>query len=62
MAREGQFVYHVLGKQLVDYILLPFNVLVWPKSSFRFFCKMLQKNPDDLFGQSNIMLKKHSEC
>ena len=28
-------------------------VLGWPKSSFRFFHKMLQTNPNELFGQLN---------
>ena len=25
----------------------------WPKNSFRFFCMMLWKNPNELFGQSD---------
>ena len=29
-------------------------LLGWLKSSFRFFHKMLQKNPNKLFGQLNI--------
>ena len=28
-------------------------VLGWPKSSFRFFCNISQKNPNELFGQPN---------
>ena len=31
-------------------------VLGWLKSSFGFFCKMLWKNPDELFGQPNILI------
>ena len=27
----------------------------WSKSSFRFFHKILQKNPNKLFGQPNII-------
>ena len=30
------------------------SILVWPKSSFRFFHNILQKNPNELFGQPNI--------
>ena len=26
----------------------------WPKNSFKFFCKMVEKNPNKLFGQHNI--------
>ena len=29
------------------------NILGWPKSSFGFFYKMLQKNPNELFAQPN---------
>ena len=29
-------------------------ILGWPKSSFGFFCNILQKNPNELFGQPNI--------
>ena len=29
-------------------------ILGWPKSSFIFFCRKLQKNPNELFGQPNI--------
>ena len=29
-------------------------VLAWPKSSFGFFYEMLQKNPNELFGQRSI--------
>ena len=32
------------------------HVLGWPKSSFRFFHKMLQKNPNESFGQPNKTL------
>ena len=32
-------------------------ILYWPKSSFRFFCNILWKNPNKVFGQSN---KYHS--
>ena len=31
------------------------HVLSWPKSSFRFFHTILQKNPNELFGQHNIL-------
>ena len=31
-------------------------VLGWPKSLFRFFCKMLWKNLNELFGQPNIIV------
>ena len=33
------------------------QVLGWPKSSFRFFCNILWKNQNELFGQPNIYLK-----
>ena len=29
-------------------------ILGWPKSSFIFFCRILQENPNELFGQPNI--------
>ena len=32
------------------YLLFRSKVLDWSKMSFRFFCKMLQKNPNELFG------------
>ena len=35
----------------MNYIII--YILGWPKISFGFFCKMLRKNPDELFGQSN---------
>ena len=38
------------------------EILGWPKSSFRFFHKMLQKNRNELFGQPNISLCKLSFC
>ena len=31
-------------------------ILGWPKSSFRFFHKMLEKNPNKLSGQCNILI------
>ena len=31
------------------------HVLSWTKSSFRFFHTILQKNPNELFGQHNIL-------
>ena len=31
-----------------------FSLLGWPKSSFRFFIRWYRKNPNKLFGQSNI--------
>ena len=31
------------------------HVLGWRKSSFGFFHKMVQKNPNKLFGQPNII-------
>ena len=31
------------------------KLLGWPKSSLRFFCKRLWKNPNELFGQPNII-------
>ena len=31
-------------------------VLGWPKSSFRFFCKMLRKNLNKFFGQPNLIV------
>ena len=30
------------------------NLLGWPKSSFGVFCNILQKTPNELFGQPNI--------
>ena len=30
------------------------DILGWPKNSFGFFHKMIQKNPSQLFGQSSI--------
>ena len=35
-------------------MLEPFYILGWPKSLFRFFCKMLQKNTKEILGQLNI--------
>ena len=32
-----------------------FYKLDWPKSSFRLFCKMLQKNQNELIGQPNVL-------
>ena len=29
-------------------------ILGWPKNSFGFFCRRAQKNPNELFGQTNI--------
>ena len=36
------------------------NILVWPKSSFGFFRKMLWKNLKELYGQPNISFFKKS--
>ena len=33
------------------------ETLSWPKSLFGFFRKMVQKNPNKLFDQTNIMPK-----
>ena len=33
--------------------MLVWQLLGWQKSSFRFFCKMVWKNPYKLFGQPN---------
>ena len=35
------------------HIEIHIKTLGWPKSSFRFFCNSLWKNPNELFGQSN---------
>ena len=41
-------------------------VLGWPKSSFGFFCNILWKNPNELFGQPryllNTWMNQHSCC
>ena len=37
----------------VSFFFFFFNILGWPTSSFRFFCKMAWKNPNELFGQLN---------
>ena len=34
-----------------------FIVLCWPKSSLRFFHNIVQKNPNELFGQHNTINK-----
>lgn len=31
----------------------------WPKSLFKFFCKIVQRNPNKLFGQPNILSREH---
>ena len=36
------------------YSILIVLILAWPRSSFRFFCKMLWKNSNELLGQPNI--------
>ena len=33
----------------------------WPKSSFGFFCKMLWKDPSELFGQLNSIIQVYYE-
>ena len=41
------------------------RILVWPKSLFGFFREILQKDPNKLFGQLNIMsvqVSSHSQC
>ena len=46
-----------MSSMLFRAIVTPFHLLLdWPKSSFIFFCKMLWKNPNGLFGQSSISL------
>ena len=37
--------------------LLLNETLGWPKSLFGFFCTILQKNPNDFFGQPNRFLR-----
>ena len=32
------------------------NMLGWPKSLFRFFCAMLQKNSNESFGQPILLM------
>ena len=34
------------------------NFMSWPISSFRFFCKMVWENVNELFGQLNIYKTK----
>ena len=49
--------YRHMGSMLFRAIVAPFHLLLdWPKSLFIFFCKMLWKNPNGLFGQSSISL------
>ena len=44
-----------MSSMLFRAIVTPFHLLLdWPKSSFIFFCKMLWKNPNGLFGQPSI--------
>ena len=45
-------------RKIKSIVLLYSNVeiLDWPKGSFVFFCKMLWKNPNKLFGQPSIKL------
>ena len=37
------------------------KVLGWPKSSFGFFCNILWKNTNELFGQPNRIEEKNLE-
>ena len=37
------------------------EILGWPKSSFRFFCSILWKNLNELFGQPNISVEHSTE-
>ena len=59
----GKFLFYCLDlylkfSQIFDneYIFLKQKhiILGWPKSSFGFFCNILQKNPNELFGQPKI--------
>ena len=34
-------------------------MLSWPKSSFRFFCKVSQKNPNEFLGQPHIITNRN---
>ena len=36
-------------------------MLGWPKSTFGFFCEMVQKNPNELSGQPNTLLCPQGE-
>ena len=36
------------------------KILDWPKSSFEFFCKILWKNPNELFDPTNICNQEYS--
>ena len=52
--RSGNSMREYKGDFLVIQNSLKDNQLfVWPKSSFRIFHKMLQKNPNELFGHPN---------
>ena len=42
-----------IGRQVVYHQATKEVCIGWPKSLFGFFHKMLQKNPNDLFGQPN---------
>ena len=45
------------GGALRDWEIESYQLLGWPKSPFRFFCTILQENPNKLLGQPNIMYK-----
>ena len=45
-----------LMQKLANFSLKGQIVLGWPKSSFGFSCKILRKNPNELFGQPNTYI------
>lgn len=40
---------------LLNYLIKIWNILSWPKCSFKVFHKTLQKNTNQHFGQPNIL-------
>ena len=41
------------GRKQLQFALGNIYLLVWPKSSFEVCCNILQKSPNELFGQPN---------
>ena len=49
----------LLGSLFLSVLLYKVGILIlgWPKSSFGFFHYMVQKNPNELFGQPNSIYR-----
>ena len=60
MVRDREASVHGVKKSqtgLKDFTFTFFQLLDWLKHSFGFFCKILKKNTNELFGKLNIYMK-----